>query len=73
MKKLYIAIFVLALAACKVQKTGQDTYKVVAPTPQAKAAAEKAKVQAKEAGEKLKAETEKLKEKVKTETTSTHK
>jgi uncharacterized lipoprotein YmbA len=72
MKKLFAVIVVLALAACKVQKTGQDTYRVVAPTPQAKKAAEKAKVQAKEVGAKLKAETEKLQQKVKTETTSTH-
>jgi len=49
MKKLTIAIVLLALAACKVEKTGQDTYKVVAPTPQAKAAGEKAKDDAKEA------------------------
>ena len=73
MKKLLIATVVLALAACKIHKTGQDTYKVTMPTPEAKKAAEKAKVQAKEVGEKLKVETEKLKEKVKTETTSTHK
>src|ERR1041385_3292823 len=66
MKMLSIAMLVLALAACKVEKTGKDTYKVVAPTPAAKKAA-------KDAGDKLKAETEKLKEKVKTETTSTHK
>ena len=72
MKKLCIALVVLALAACKIEKTGKDTYKVVAPTPQAKKAGEKMKVQAKEAGEKLKVEAEKLKEKVKTETTSTH-
>jgi hypothetical protein len=49
MKKLTIALVLLALAACKVEKTGKDTYKVVAPTPQAKAAGEKAKDDAKEA------------------------
>jgi hypothetical protein len=53
MKKLNVAItlaiVLLALAACKVEKTGQDTYRVVAPTPQAKAAGEKAKDDAKEA------------------------
>jgi uncharacterized lipoprotein YmbA len=73
MKKLFIAILVVALAGCKIQKTGKDTYRVVAPTPEAKKAGEKMKVQAKEVGAKLKAETEKLQEKVKTETTSTHK
>lgn len=72
MKKAIVAAVVLALVACKVEKTGQDTYKVVAPTPQAKVAGEKAKVQAKEAVEKLKKEGEKLSEKVKSETTSTH-
>ena len=36
-------IAALALAiACKVEKTGQDTYKVIAPTPEAKAAAQRA-------------------------------
>ena len=72
MKKLLIGAIVLALAACKVEKTGKDTYKVVVPTAQAKAAGEKAKVQAKEVGAKLKKEAEKLGEKVKSETTSTH-
>jgi len=72
MKKLLIGAIVLALAACKVEKTGKDTYKVVAPTAQAKAAGEKVKVQAKEAGARLKKEAEKLGDKVKSETTSTH-
>jgi len=76
MKKLLAPVamgaVVLALAACKIEKTGQDTYKVVAPTPQAKAAGEKAKVQAKEVGARLKKEAEKLGDKVKSETTSTH-
>ncbi len=48
-----VALTVLALA-CKVEKTGQDTYKVVAPTPEAKAAAKKAEEQAKVLGEKAK-------------------
>jgi hypothetical protein len=42
-----IAALVLAMA-CKVEKTGQDTYKVVAPTPEAKAAAKKAEEKARE-------------------------
>ena len=48
-----LALMVLTLA-CKVEKTGPDTYKVVAPTPEAKAAAEKAKEQAKVTAEKAK-------------------
>ncbi len=55
MKKLLIALALVALAACKVEKTGKDTYKVVAPTPEAKAAGEKAKDEAKEAADKMKA------------------
>ena len=42
-----IAALVLAIA-CKVEKTGQDTYKVVAPTPEAKAAAKRAEEKSKE-------------------------
>ena len=53
---MFAAIAALAIS-CKVQKTGENTYKVVAPTPQAKTAAERAKVQAREAGEKHKQET----------------
>lgn len=63
MKRIAIATIILALA-CKVEKTGKDTYKVVAPTPQAKAAGEKAKEEAKKLGEKLKEETSKVKENV---------
>ena len=48
--KRMIIIAALALAvACKVEKTGQDTYKVIAPTPEAKAAAEKAAEKARQA------------------------
>ena len=57
MRRIAMLAAIAALAvSCKVQKTGENTYKVVAPTPQAKAAAEKAKVEAKEAAEKLKKE-----------------
>ena len=50
MKRIIILSALLALfLACKVEKTGQDTYKVVAPTPEAKAAAEKAAEKAKQA------------------------
>lgn len=42
MKRISIIAAALILAlACKVEKTGQDTYKVVAPTAEAKAAAKK--------------------------------
>jgi hypothetical protein len=46
--KRIIIMTALLLAACRVEKTGQDTYKVVSPTPEAKAAAEKAKEKARE-------------------------
>jgi hypothetical protein len=72
MKKPLIVTIVVVLAACKVQKTGQDTYKVVVPTRGAKAAGAKAKVEAQAAAEKIKQEARKLGDKVKTETTSTH-
>jgi hypothetical protein len=56
MKRLVLAAIVIAALACKVQKTGQDTYKVVAPTPEAKAAAKKAQEKAKVVGAELKEE-----------------
>jgi len=55
MKRITIAALTILALACKVEKTGRDTYKVVAPTPEAKAAAKKAGEEAKEAGEKVKA------------------
>ncbi len=54
MKRIMIAALTIFALACKVEKTGQDTYKVVAPTPEAKAAAKKAEEQAKIAAEKAK-------------------
>jgi len=58
MKRIATVLAIAAMSiSCKVQKTGPDTYKVIAPTPEAKAAAEKAKQQAKEAAEKLKEKT----------------
>jgi UDP-N-acetylmuramyl pentapeptide synthase len=54
MKRMVVLALAISLVACKVEKTGQDTYKVVAPTPEAKAAGEKAKEEAKEAGQKIK-------------------
>ena len=42
MKRLILMAILLAAFACKVEKTGQDTYKVIAPTPEAKAAAQRA-------------------------------
>lgn len=57
MRRMMVVAAIAALAiSCKVQKTGENTYRVVAPTPEAKSAADRAKVQAKEAGQKLKEE-----------------
>jgi len=61
-----IGLLTLALA-CKVEKTGKDTYKVVAPTPEAKAAAQKVKEQTTTVAEKLGDELKKVGEKAKTE------
>jgi len=68
MNKLIIGAIVLALVACKVEKTGKDTYRVVAPTPQAKAAGETAKKDLKEMGAKLKKEAGELGDKAKSAT-----
>ena len=54
MKQIAVIGLTLALAACKVEKTGQDTYKVVTPTPEAKAAGEQLKKDAAKLGEKVK-------------------
>ncbi|MDQ6799801.1 MAG: hypothetical protein M3041_03085 [Acidobacteriota bacterium] len=54
MKRITIVALTILALACKVEKTGQDTYKVVTPTPEAKAAAEKAKEQAKVVGQEIK-------------------
>ncbi len=54
MRRMMMIAAIAALAiSCEAQKTGENTYRV-APTPQAKAAAERAKVQAKEVGQRLK-------------------
>ena len=66
-RKIALAFLTFALA-CKVEKTGQDTYKVVAPTPKAKAAAEKLKEQTTTAAQKLEDELKKVGDKAKTET-----
>jgi len=66
--KRFVPIGLLTLAlACKVEKTGKDTYKVVAPTPAAKAAAQKVKEQTTTAAQKLGDELTKVGEKAKTE------
>jgi hypothetical protein len=81
-KQTVILLIALMPFACKVEKTGKDTYKVVAPTPEAKSAGEKAKEQAKAVGEEIKegaakaAKTaggalEKAGEKMKSETAAT--
>jgi hypothetical protein len=54
MKRIVIVALTVLALACQVEKTGQDTYKVTAPTPEAKAAAEKAKDQAKVIGNEAK-------------------
>ena len=67
MRRMMTMAAIAALAiACRVQKTGENTYRVIAPTPQAKQAGEKAKVEAKQAAEKLKVEARKAAEKTET-------
>jgi hypothetical protein len=66
-RKIALALVSIALA-CKVEKTGRDTYKVVAPTPEAKKAAEKVKENTETAVQKLGDELKKVGEKAKTET-----
>lgn len=68
MKRFIPFALVIFALACKVEKTGQDTYKVIAPTPAAKAAAQKVKEQTTTAAEKLGDELKKVGEKAKTET-----
>jgi hypothetical protein len=47
-KRISIIAALLLALACRVEKTGKDTYKVVTPTPEAKAAAQKATEKARE-------------------------
>ena len=54
MRRAFIITLALVLAGCKVQRTGEDTYKVVTPTPEAKAAGQKIKEDAKKLGQDLK-------------------
>jgi hypothetical protein len=56
-----------SLVACKVEKTGDDTYKVEAPTTEAKQAGEDAKKKAKELGEKVQSATESASDKLRKE------
>jgi hypothetical protein len=77
MSRTAVLVFALLTLTCKVEKTGQDTYKVVAPTPGAKAAAEKVKEKTETAAQKLGDELKKVGDKAKakteekTETTTT--
>lgn len=80
MKRIITTVAIAAIVlSCKVQKVGHDTYKVVAPTPQAKAAAEKLKEKVSVAAQKTETALQKagseIKEKTsqKTETTETTK
>jgi hypothetical protein len=66
-RKIALAFLTFALA-CKIEKTGRDTYKVVAPTPQVKRAAEKLKAQTSTAAQKLENELKKVGDKAKSET-----
>jgi hypothetical protein len=57
--KLSMTVALLALvlvAGCKVEKAGDDTYKVTTPTPEAKADAQKAKDDASRAGAEVKSD-----------------
>ena len=49
MKRILILSALILFVSCKVEKTGKDTYKVVAPTPEAKAATQKAVDKARDA------------------------
>lgn len=68
MKKAIIAAAVLALVACKVEKTGKDTYKVVVPTRQAKDAGAAAQKDLKDLGTKMKEKAGELSDKAKSAT-----
>jgi hypothetical protein len=54
MKRITVVALIILALGCKVEKTGKDTYKVVAPTPEAKAAAKRAEEQAKVVGQQVK-------------------
>ena len=66
-KKLIVpaAAAMLLTAACKVEKTGNDTYSVQTPTPEARAAAEKATAETQEAGRKINASAQKAADELK--------
>jgi hypothetical protein len=68
MKQLWMAAAMVLLFACKVEKTGKDTYRVVTPTPEAKAAGERAKVEAQKAGREIKQGVKDLGQKIETTT-----
>lgn len=50
------ALILMPLAACKVEKTGEDTYQVQSPTPEAKAAGREAAADAREATQEISAD-----------------
>jgi hypothetical protein len=66
MRNVIIAIALVALCACKVQKVGKDTYKVVTPTKEQTQAA------AKKTGEELKQEAHKIGKKIEHATDTHH-
>lgn len=59
------ALILLPLGACKVEKTGEDTYKVEAPTPEAKAAGQEAAADVREAGREIKADAKEAGQEIK--------
>ena len=71
MRKQWLVVGVLILlplGACKVEKTGDDTYQVQAPTPEAKAAGQEAAADAREAGQEIKADAKEAGQEIKAET-----
>jgi len=87
MKRMLIVVAAVLLAiSCRVEKSGRNTYTVTAPTPEAKAAAEKAAGDLKRgtkeaaqktgtalehAGKELREHTATMKTETRTETTAT--
>jgi hypothetical protein len=64
MKKfvLFMAMILVAIpfTACRVEKTGDDTYQVEVPTPEAERAAQQAGAKAREVGQEIKEEAKEL-------------
>lgn len=68
LKKWIIPAAIASVAitgACKIEKTGRDTYSVQAPTAEAKAAAQKASAKTEEAGKEINEHARKAAEELK--------